>query len=346
LMEAGKSFLSQGRLDIAYELLSEALAIFHQIYGPMHRDTANCYGNLAMVLHHAKDVNQALDHQQKATIINERVQGLDHHDTSHSYGNLALFCHNMGKTNLALQYIKRALYLGRLVCGPNHPDIATTFSNIAMMLQDLQKHKQAIEYLVQALKSYESILGPNHIQTAAIYHAIAIAHSQLDQFKEALAYEKKNYSILHAKVGDSDIRAIESNIWLRQFTQKAVAMQMETQKAQRDIQAQLAQAKSEQLKNIQLTGKATPVDHAAPVKGVPIPSGPLPNIGNRPLSELLAYINEKPAVSGQTFSQRNQKKYNNPVLSVKPTPVEDGSSIKKLKKKKGKSKKEEEEGTA
>jgi protein TIF31 len=101
-MEAGKSFLSQGRLDIAYELLSEALAIFHQIYGPMHRDTANCYGylfwfydknilfkivtsNLAMVLHHAKDVNQALDHQQKATIINERVQGLDHHDTSHSY---------------------------------------------------------------------------------------------------------------------------------------------------------------------------------------------------------------------------------------------------------------------
>jgi len=85
LLEVGKSFLGQGRLDIAYELLTEALAIFHQVYGPMHRDTAHCYSNLGTVLFHAKDFAQALDHQQKATVINERVLGLDHHDTSQSY---------------------------------------------------------------------------------------------------------------------------------------------------------------------------------------------------------------------------------------------------------------------
>lgn len=43
LLEVGKQFLNQGRLDIAYELLTEALAIFHQVYGPMHKDTAHCY---------------------------------------------------------------------------------------------------------------------------------------------------------------------------------------------------------------------------------------------------------------------------------------------------------------
>jgi len=306
----------------------------------MHRDTALCYGNLAMVLYHAKDVNQALDHQQRATIINERVQGLDHHDTAHSYGNLALFCHNMTKTTLALQYIKRALYLGRLVCGPNHPDIATTLNNIAMMLQDLQKPKQAIDYLVQAVKSYETILGPNHVQTAAIYHTIAIAYSQLEQYKEALNYEKKNYTILHATVGDSDIRAIESNIWLRQFTQKAVALQMETQKAQRDMQAQLTQTNIQQLKNIQLTGKATPI--SVPSKGnTVIGNGPMPNIGNRPLTELLAYINEKPASASQTFSQRNQKKFTPPILV--PEPTGEAEEIKKLKKKKGKKKEDMED---
>jgi hypothetical protein len=41
--------------------------------------------NLAMVLYYAKDYVQALDHQQKAVIINERVLGMDHHDTAHSY---------------------------------------------------------------------------------------------------------------------------------------------------------------------------------------------------------------------------------------------------------------------
>jgi protein TIF31 len=139
-LEAGKTFVAQGRLDIAYELLSEALAIFHQVYGPMHADTANCYSNLAMVLYNAKDMTQALEHQQKAVIIHERVLGLDHHDTAQSYvratvvrliykfmqANLALFCHNMGKPALALGYAKRALYLGILVSGVNHPDTATT----------------------------------------------------------------------------------------------------------------------------------------------------------------------------------------------------------------------------
>jgi len=36
LLEASKVYLAQGRLDIAYELLSEALAVLHQVYGPMH----------------------------------------------------------------------------------------------------------------------------------------------------------------------------------------------------------------------------------------------------------------------------------------------------------------------
>jgi tetratricopeptide (TPR) repeat protein len=108
-----------------------------------------------------------------------------------------------------------------------------------MMLQENGKFKEAIIYLLQALKCYDNLLGPNHIQTAAMYsfvvdqiqflcryHAIAIAYSQLGQYKEALAFEKKNYSILHAKVGDTDIRAIESNICLKQFTQKAVQVQV------------------------------------------------------------------------------------------------------------------------
>jgi len=299
LLEHGKTFYTQGRLDIAYELLTEALAIFHQVYGPMHRDTANCYGNLAMVLYYAKDTPQALDHQQKATIINEKVFGLDHHDTSHSYGNLALFCHTMNKSQQALSYIEHAMYLGLLVCGTNHPDIATTYTNIAMMLQDLSRFKEAIRFLVRALNCYEALYGPNDLQTAAIYHAIALAYGQLDQYKEALAYEKKNYAILHTQVGDNDLRAIESNICLKQFTAKAVQMQIETKKAQREITSQLSQGKLENLKSL----------HLPPGPGSASGSTAGVAMGNRSLNEILSYLGEKPA-SGRSFLQRNQQKFN------------------------------------
>jgi hypothetical protein len=50
LLDAGKVFLGQGRLDVAFELFNEALAIFHQVYGPLHPDTALCYGCVLLSL--------------------------------------------------------------------------------------------------------------------------------------------------------------------------------------------------------------------------------------------------------------------------------------------------------
>jgi len=310
LLEVGKQFLTQGRIDIAYELLTEALAIFHQVYGPMHKDTANCYNNLSMVLYHAKDLVQAFDHQQKATVINERVLGLDHHDTAQGYTTLALFSHAMGRHKLALTYINRALYLTRVVSGPNHPDTASIYISIATMLQEMQQHKVALHYLFEALKCYESFLGPNSLPTATIYHNIAITYSQIGQFKDALTYEKKNYTILHESVGDNDLRTVESNICLKQFTAKAVQMQIETKKTQRDITAQLSSVKLDKIRNtVNLPNKL-----GNPLVAPPTGANPQVPMGNRPLPEVLSYINGKS--KRESFSDRNKKKMGTPMVAT------------------------------
>jgi len=44
LLEAGKAALTQGSLPVAYQYLFDALSIFHQVVGPMHKDTATVYG--------------------------------------------------------------------------------------------------------------------------------------------------------------------------------------------------------------------------------------------------------------------------------------------------------------
>eukprot|EP01114_Cavostelium_apophysatum_P000309 TRINITY_DN1028_c0_g1_i1.p1 TRINITY_DN1028_c0_g1~~TRINITY_DN1028_c0_g1_i1.p1 ORF type:complete len:1242 (+),score=350.36 TRINITY_DN1028_c0_g1_i1:187-3726(+) len=289
LLAVGKSFLAQGRLDLAFEWLNEALAIFSSVYGPLHRDTASCYRDLALVLFNAKDTNQALDHQQKATIISERVLGLDHYETSQNYLQLASFYQHLSKTPLALKLIKRSLYLNSLMTSPSHPDIATTFTNIAMMLQDLSRHQDAISYLNEAVKSYEAILGSNHIHTSPLYHAIAMAHSNLGQFKEALAFEKKNYGILSSKLGESDMKTVESNIWLKQFTAKAVQHQIETNKAQRDLASSLSHAMNSKIKGFTN----------------PNPSNERIHLGSRSLNEILSYINGKTS-EPKSFAQRNR----------------------------------------
>jgi protein TIF31 len=43
LLEIGKNYIAQSRYDVAYEFLIEALAIFHQVYGPLSKEAAQCY---------------------------------------------------------------------------------------------------------------------------------------------------------------------------------------------------------------------------------------------------------------------------------------------------------------
>lgn len=227
LMTMGKQFMAKGRLDSAYDLLQDALSIFLQVYGPMQRDTGHCYANLAMILYHTQDLEQAYRYQREAVIINERALGLDHYDTCHAYGNLALICHGLGKTKLALNYIKRSLYLGHLAGGWGHPDNATTYINVATMLQDLKDFKLSLNYLYKALALNEKLFGEDHLVTAATCHQIAVTLSFLEDYKEALNYEKRNYQILKNNVEPTDLRLVESNIWLQKFTQKAVAIEKE-----------------------------------------------------------------------------------------------------------------------
>jgi len=227
LLESGVSYLAQGRLDVSFELLSEALVIFSQVYGPMHQATAICFSNMAMVLYQSGDPAEASIYQQKAVIINERVQGLDHHETAQSYGNLALFCHKMGKPHLALNYIKRALYLGHLVCGISHPDNGTSFTNIGMILQDIGDIHSSLIYFQKALEFNESHLLINTddhlLLIAAICHAIAVDYSLLDIYKQSLEFEKRSYGILIKIIGDpKDPRLEECNSLLKQYTSKAV----------------------------------------------------------------------------------------------------------------------------
>jgi len=221
-LEAGKAFLNQGRLEIAYQYLNEAVALHNQVYGPMHRDSAQCYSGLALVCYHAGDVEQAVEHQQRAVIISERVLGLDHPETAHAHSNLALYLHSVGNFQLSIKHIQRALFLFELMCGPNHPDTAATHINLAMIYQDTSRVPLGLKHLQEALRRHKTIFGNDHSQVALSHHTLAIAYSLMGYFRNAIMHEKKSKAIFTALLGPKHPRTQQSLAWLNRFTSGAV----------------------------------------------------------------------------------------------------------------------------
>ncbi|CAL9148830.1 unnamed protein product [Musa hybrid cultivar] len=232
LMESGKARLSEGLLNEAYTLFSEAFSILQQITGPLHRDVASCCRYLAMVLYHAGDIAGAIVQQHKELIINERCLGLDHPDTAHSYGNIALFYHGLNQTQLGLRHMSRTLLLLSLSSGPDHPDVAATFINVAMMYQDIGNMETALRYLQEALKKNERLLGPEHIQTAVCYHALAIAFDCMGAYRLSIQHEKKTHDILVKQLGEEDSRTKESESWMETFRLREQQVNAQKQKGQ------------------------------------------------------------------------------------------------------------------
>jgi len=320
-LEVGNSFFQQGRLDSAFECLTESLAIFHQVYGPLYTDTALCYSTLAMVLYHAGDAAQALLHQKKATIINERTQGLDHFETTQAYALLGIFSHAVNNIKDGLNFIKRSIYLNDIIAGLNHSSNANTYTNLAIMLQDLGKYDEALQFLEEALRLFESTTGSESMQVAATCHSIAMCLSFVDNFKEALRYEKKNLETLKKLVGENDPRTTEANVWLKQFAAKSLQVYNEEKKLQQAL-TNLTEEKFEKLKQTALReGKKLnifPIPQAAntPASNSTLRAKPRKFPGQRvsiaqaaanaisssntPISELLKFINNpnaKPASS-------------------------------------------------
>jgi len=271
-------------------------------------------------------------------IINERILGLDHPDTAQSYGNLALYYQGCNRPKEALACMKRSHYLSRLVSGTFHPDFAGTFSHLGSMYQDMGNYRLALHLYKEALKCNEFFFGPEHMQTTSTCHNIALVYHLMEQYREALSYEKRNYTILEKMVGKNDFRTVESNIWLKQFTSKAVQVEIEMKKAQTNMTSQLSQEKFEQLRNLRGVGGASGSAGSdsfggALSQGVGRPaarigrggsaqqpatkqvssgvsgsSAAVSDLGLKPVNEVMAFINGTDNVSGARKGNRKKNK--------------------------------------
>merc|ERR1712031_40251 len=103
----------------------------------MHRDTAQCYCNLAVVYFQRKSNHQeAIKCQEKVCVIMERTLGMDHPLTAHAYENMAILLQELGQPQQAAAMMNRTIKLHRLIFGDDFLGISALRIKASVVLQE------------------------------------------------------------------------------------------------------------------------------------------------------------------------------------------------------------------
>jgi tetratricopeptide (TPR) repeat protein len=175
----------QAKYAEAEPLLRKVLAVYEEVLGPRHPDTAQSYNNLAYNLKAQGRAKEAEPLYRKALAVCEEVLGASHPDTALSYNNLAANLQAQGRSKDAEPLFHKALTAHEQVLGPRHPATAQSYNNLAYNLEAQGRSKEAEPLYRKALAVFEEVLGPRHPRTAQGYNNLAHNLDAQGRSKEA-----------------------------------------------------------------------------------------------------------------------------------------------------------------
>jgi tetratricopeptide (TPR) repeat protein len=270
-----------------------------QVYGPIHKDVADCHSILSHVFQAFQEIDSAWAHQQQATAIFERITGTDSLATGNAYGNLALITRKVSRPAIALNYIRRAIFIHLLCSGAHNPEMWNLFQQYSDTLSEAGKKEEAVDAAKRALLLAEPYLGTSHTVMAQLLHSLALRLSAVHSFREALGYEKRSFAILKDAFGEKSPRTEESNMWLQKLTKMAVQAEVDNKKKQATA-----------------TPGAKHSQAAAPSQSSP------QALHNLPVAQLVQYINAGSSKRGAVGGRRGTPGVSavRPVASSAPKP--------------------------
>ncbi|KAJ3018099.1 UNVERIFIED_CONTAM: Intracellular distribution of mitochondria [Siphonaria sp. JEL0065] len=207
ILEHAVFSLRQGDKQTGQEIMTEALNIYEQVFGPVHENAAKIQHQLARMHHEAGDLNLCKIYQRRALLIQERLAGFDDPETLQQYLNLGFFeCLNQN-FSVGFKYMNHALKLLHIHCGTSvHTELAAADAQIAMLLAESKSDSTlSLQFLRRAISTYESVLGKQNEQTVRAYELYISSLLQSGEWEEALEYQELvNDFTTNRYVGDDE----------------------------------------------------------------------------------------------------------------------------------------------
>jgi CHAT domain-containing protein/tetratricopeptide (TPR) repeat protein len=207
---AGNTLYRQGRYAEAEKAHRQALAIFKEVLGERHPDTANSYNSVASCLQAQGKAAQALPLYGKALAICKEALGERHPYTAASYNNLAGCLHDQGKAAQALPLHEKALAIRKEVLGERHLDTAAGYNGVARCLHAQGRAAQALPLFEKALAIRKEALGERHPTTATCYSNVASCLQAQGKAAQALPLHEKALAISKEARGEQHLHTATS----------------------------------------------------------------------------------------------------------------------------------------
>ena len=174
-----------GQSQSAEPFRRELCEISEKFYGPEHRDTLACRGNLANTLCDQGKYAEAEQEDRERIKIEERVLGAEHSDTLLSRVGVADALQAQGKSAEAEEEYRAVLKILERVLGAEHRDTLATRNNLANALSSQGKHAEAEQENRAGLKNRERVLGAEHPDTLASRNNLANVLKSQGKYAEA-----------------------------------------------------------------------------------------------------------------------------------------------------------------
>ena len=124
-------------LPASWRLLTRALQILEQTYGPDHPEIASVLDSLGRVLRELGEPSTGKQASERALQILLRVHGHDHYQVAIVLHTQALTLRELGDAAAARQMLERALRVFKTTLGPCHIDTLRAKRGLQELLESL-----------------------------------------------------------------------------------------------------------------------------------------------------------------------------------------------------------------
>lgn len=198
---------------LAREYYAKALAVYEQVFGHVHLDTATAcslVGNACLMLGESEE---AVCLYERALHIRERILEDCHPHIASSHEDMGTAQAMGGDHAQALLSFQRALTIREELLGMDHPDTCVLYWKIALVLIGMEDYRPALEYLERSRYHHLRQYGEDHPKTANVIAHIAFVHYQLGGYEAARDCYSKSLAVFERELGATHPRTVGTCYW-------------------------------------------------------------------------------------------------------------------------------------
>jgi len=199
---AGRIMDESDKPDEALDLYYIDLAIRQKVYGKKHRNTANAYSNIGMIMWLKGDFDGAVIMYKKCLAVKKKFLGAEHPITAITYNNLGGVMEEKGDLQRALKWHMKALTVRVKVYGERHNDTAVSYNNIGVVLRQKGDLDGALKMYQKALVVRKKVYGEAHASTALSYNSIGVIMCASGDLNGALENMRKCVAVQENLLGN------------------------------------------------------------------------------------------------------------------------------------------------